>query len=504
MKPLSREAVGKLRGNIVRFFTDESNFRFVFVAALLCASLNVIRFWFYVATGIFMIWAAFLFGYRLLYQQRIRRIRNRRLILLFLGSALLTCFIQFSFNIFVNIYYVAWMGICLFMFYGVHADKSRRSCALEVSRILDLINAVTTIMMTAGIILLVIFPKGFEFCGDAFAIHENRFVGILFNANVTAFYALMALISCNLLWVIRQSLGRLSIRLKVFYIVCCVINIFSLFISDSNASLLMLIVYLCFISFYVIFKGYKRGFVSMLFRIIALILACVVAASFMLGARTLVQSGTSAVLSMLSPHTQISTGVTSKPDENIIIIKPDDRPETTFEHQNTNIDSGRFKIWRQSAEMFRLFPVFGVGKGNVVDYGKTYLGGLRYEDFHNGLITIAVCYGAVGLFLFMVLAITIAKAMLKAIFRYRSENRRDCRVLMYITAFCAGYCVYSMFEVALLVDISYRVVIFWLLIGLAMSYVCSYERSAITAGENIPERSRSIRRAAAYLSSNRT
>lgn len=501
---MSCEAVGKLRDKIVSFFSDESNFRFVFVAALLCASLNVIRFWFYVAAGICMIWAAFLFGYRLIYQHRIRRIRNRRLILLFLGSALLTCFIQFSSNFIVNIYLVAWMGICFFMFYGIHADKSRRSCSIEVSRILDLINAVTTIIMTTGIILLIIFPKGFVIDGDSFAIHENRFVGIIFNANVTAFYALMALISCNLLLVIRKSLGKLNGKLIAFYIICSVINLFSLFISDSNASLLMLIVYLCFVSFYVIFKGYKRGFISLLFRIIALILACIVATSFLLGTRTLVQGGTSAVLSMLSPHTQISTGVTSKPDQNIIIIKPDDRPETTFEHQNTNIDSGRFKIWRQSAEMFRLFPVFGVGKGNVVDYGKTYLGGLRYEDFHNGLITIAVCYGSVGLMLFMVLAITIGKSMLKAIFRYRNENRRDCRVLMYITAFCAGYCVYSMFEVALLVDISYRVVIFWLLIGLAMSYVGSYERNAITAGENIPERSRSIRRVAAYLSNSRT
>ena len=83
--------------------------------------------------------------------------------------------------------------------------------------------------------------------------------------------------------------------------------------------------------------------------------------------------------------------------------------------------------------------------------------------------------------------------------RYRSENRRDGRALMYITAFCSAYCVYSMVEVALLVDISYRVVIFWLIIGLAESYIRSYEHKALINSENIPERSRSIHRVAAYL-----
>ena len=92
----------------------------------------------------------------------------------------------------------------------------------------------------------------------------------------------------------------------------------------------------------------------------------------------------------------------------------------------------------------------------------------------------------------MVLAIAIAKVMLKSIFRYRNENRRDGRVLMYITAFCTAYCAYSMFEVALLVDLSYRVLIFWLMIGLALSYTDSYERRALLHHENLPFRSREI------------
>ncbi len=495
---MGKTAVNKTGKKLVGFLTDTANFRFLFVGALLFASLNVIRYYFYVAAGILMIWAAFLFGYNMIYRRRILRVRNRRIILMFLGFAVLTCFLRMSTNFFANIYYVIWMGICYFLFYGIHADKSKRPCAREVCRIFDLVNIVTTVMMIIGLVLLFMYPKGFKYGGDVFAIFENRFVGIIFNANVTGFYALMGVICCHLLWIIKRSSGRLTKKSGAFYIICSIINLLAMFLSDSNATLLMLILYLCFISFYAIFRGYKKGFFSILFRLIALVLACIVIFAFMLGLRTLIQSGTSFVLSSISPHTTISTGVKTVPDGNVI-IRPDTKSRTTFEHQNTNIDSGRFKIWKQSAELFHLFPVLGVGKANMVDYGKEYIGGLRYEDLHNGLFTIAVSYGGTGMLLFMILALTVAKSMLKTIFRYRSENRRDGRALMYITAFCSAYCVYSMVEVALLVDISYRVVIFWLIIGLAESYIRSYEHKALINSENIPERSRSIHRVAAYL-----
>lgn len=485
---------------ILSFLRNDANFRFAFTASLLLASLNVIRYCFYVIAGILMIWGAGLFIYRMIYRRMILRVRSRELIILFLGCAYLTIFLHIGSNFFSNFYYVSYMAFCFFHFYGMHAGRSRRKCISELCTLLDFINIVTTIMMIAGLILLFMYPKGFTFAGDAFAIFESRFVGILFNANVTAFYALMAFIFCNLLWVIKRVNGKINYKWRIIYIVCGIINLLSLFITDSNASLLLLIIYLCFVAFYIIFKGYKRGVLSMLFRIAALALAAIVISAVLVSSRTLVQQGVSVVLKNISANTSpsISTGVTTKPNGNVV-IKPDNRPKnSSFGHQNTNIDSGRFTIWRQSMMLFTHFPVMGIGKANIVDYGKEYIGGLKYEDFHNGLITIAVSYGAVGIIIFMVLAITIAKKMLKDIFRYRDENRRDGRVLMYITAFCTAYVVYSTVEVALLVDISYRVVIFWLLIGVATAYADSYERSAFIKGENIPERSRSIRRIATY------
>lgn len=489
------------------FFTNEANFRLVFLGFMFFASLNLIRTFFYYAAGISMIWGAFLFGYKLIYKHRLRLMHNRRLIYLFLGCALISCLLHAGDNLAVNLYYLLFMAVCFFFFYGLHAGHGKNACRKEAALLFDLLIGATAVLMLAGLVLLVISPKGFEYGGDHFAIKENRFVGILFNANVTGFYAVCAVLLTNINWVMKRAHGALTLRWRIFYIVCYVINVLSLFLSDSNDSLLLLIVDLCFVSFYALFRGYRRGLTSFLGRIFALLLACIVIGYGLIGARTIVQSGVSLILTSASsgsPDAQIATGVTA--EDGVVKVKPDiekhnSSDNTTFEHKNTNLDSGRFTIWKQSAAMLKENPVFGIGKANIVDYGKKYLGGLKYDDFHNGLITILISYGAVGLNIFMVLAVTIAKSMFKAIFRYRKENRRDGRVLMYLTAFSAGYCAYSFFEVALLVDLSYRVIIFWLILGLAMSYVFSYERSALIAHENINKRSHSLYRLALHRAS---
>ncbi len=71
---------------------------------------------------------------------------------------------------------------------------------------------------------------------------------------------------------------------------------------------------------------------------------------------------------------------------------------------------------------------------------------------------------------------TVAKAVLKAMYKYKTRISCDGNVLVLIASFSAAYCVYSMFEVALFVDYTYRVFIFWLVIGLGMSYVFKYRR----------------------------
>lgn len=68
---------------------------------------------------------------------------------------------------------------------------------------------------------------------------------------------------------------------------------------------------------------------------------------------------------------------------------PSDKGPITFEHENSNIDSGRFKLYRESLDLFKISPVFGISNGNIVFYSQEYANGtLKYtyhnNDLHNG------------------------------------------------------------------------------------------------------------------------
>ena len=141
------------------------------------------------------------------------------------------------------------------------------------------------------------------------------------------------------------------------------------------------------------------------------------------------------------------------------------------------IDSGRIPLLKQAIKLFLLYPIFGVAPRNIVLYGEKYLGGLKYSDFHNGFVTILVSFGVVGFTFFIIFAVKIAKSMLICIFKKRNKNDTEREMLPCLLAFLAAYCVYSMFEITLLLDVSFKVLIFWLILGYAMSYLNHYEMS---------------------------
>lgn len=480
---------------IIKFLNNEKYFRLAFLSSLYFSVICMIGFYFYVISCVLVIWGAYLFVKKMIYQKMIYRVRCRNIIYAFLGTCVITSLIHWQDNFFKNMFIVCWLGVCFFFFMGAGTYRSAHRLRLEAGIFLKFIVTATAFVMLTGLILLGFFPQGFSFGGDHFCIYQNRFVGIIYNANITAFYAVMGMICCIILWGIESSLNRLSLRTKIYYIFCNIINILALFLSDSNGSLLLLIVFCSFIAFYMIYKDYRKGFFNFLVRLLSLSLSCIVIVMSLLGTRTVVQRLTTELISISEPTAKISTGVTASNGK--VHISDDTEkhePVTTFKHENKNLDSGRFVIWRQSLQLFEYFPIFGIGKANIELYGERYIGGLKYFDFHNGLITIIISFGLAGFNLFMILAVTTAKTLLKAIFRYQKDCQKDGWVLVLIVAFCAAYCVYSMLEIALLVDLSYKVFIFWFFIGLGLSYSSKYERQALLRNQNLPKRSAAIKR----------
>lgn len=481
------KTVSSLWQRFRQFFANPANFRLVLFVILYCD----IRYLFYpvymLVIGAMSLWSLGLMVYEMGVKRRIMRVKFRRIIFVFLVSATLSVLIHWRDNLPQNLLNLHWIAVCFFLLYGIHAEKSNIKVRREMKRLFDVLIFMTNVTMVAGLILFAIFPKGFELMNFGFVIIEGRFVGIIPNANVTAFYSAVSIILSAIMLRIRRADHTTSRKWQIWYLIGMALNCVTLVLTDSNATMVFMMVFLSFLFFYELFKEFSlKKLPTLLFRLAAVLLACVLVVTILLATRGGVQNAISFILMPRNSGVVISTDLNAT-DDNINLDRTELSPKPSnakkiLGHQNTNIDSGRFVLWRQALGLIEQFPLMGIGKENIASYGVEYLGGIRYTDlggnkyvdFHNGLLTITASFGIVGLSLFLVMMLTIAKAMLRSMFRHKIRSRRDGNVLVLIVAFCAGYCVYSMFEVALFADCTYRVCIFWLLVGYGMSCVMKY------------------------------
>lgn len=494
---------------ITALLMNTSAIRFSLLCLLFFGSVCVIdAACYFLATPIY-VWAGIVLYIKLIKEKKLRKIKHLPIITLFIASGLISVAVNFAYNIHENLFMIYYVILCFFLFYGLYAEKTHEAAKREMTFFFKFFLSSTTILMTISIIILLCSKKGFMFMDYYISIKDNRFVGIFTNANLLAFYAVIGVILCHILYLRHKAVSKFTLGVSLYYGICLFINLVSLFLSDSNGSLVFIIIYVCFIAFYKIFRNSDtvRTF-NFIFRIISLVLACVVFAFSFLTIRSFAQEGFAALLESERKFSEIqsieatstipesenskipeskpsNSEETSKADNNKYLPSDNtntenifsDKKATTFTHENKNIDSGRIPLLKQAIKLFLLYPIFGVAPRNIVLYGEKYLGGLKYSDFHNGFVTILVSFGVVGFTFFIIFAVKIAKSMLICIFKKRNKNDTEREMLPCLLAFLAAYCVYSMFEITLLLDVSFKVLIFWLILGYAMSYLNHYEIS---------------------------
>lgn len=494
---------------ITALLMNTSAIRFSLLCLLFFGSVCVIdAACYFLATPIY-VWAGIVLYIKLIKEKKLRKIKHLPIITLFIASGLISVAVNFAYNIHENLFMIYYVILCFFLFYGLYAEKTHEAAKREMTFFFKFFLSSTTILMTISIIILLCSKKGFMFMDYYISIKDNRFVGIFTNANLLAFYAVIGVILCHILYLRHKAVSKFTLGVSLYYGICLFINLVSLFLSDSNGSLVFIIIYVCFIAFYKIFRNSDtvRTF-NFIFRIISLVLACVVFAFSFLTIRSFAQEGFAALLESERKFSEIqsieatstipesenskipeskpsNSEETSKADNNKYLPSDNtntenifsDKKATTFTHENKNIDSGRIPLLKQAIKLFFLYPIFGVAPRNIVLYGEKYLGGLKYSDFHNGFVTILVSFGIVGFTFFIIFAVKIAKSMLICIFKKRNKNDTEREMLPCLLAFLAAYCVYSMFEITLLLDVSFKVLIFWLILGYAMSYLNHYEIS---------------------------
>lgn len=448
--------------NLKKALLSKSLFRQCYIICLFACNISYIHFVAYAALVLMVIWGAFLVVYSEITRRTALRTRYGFWLIAFFVSSVVTLLLHVLDNAFLNFAFLLHIAICFFIFYSVHTEK-QLNFRRELFNISRIIIYLTTVLGAAGLTLLVL-GIDFEFLSVKFIIYENRFTGLFLNPNQMAFSAVTAMFCCHMMlkrdFVILAGCRRIS---RIWLASCMAVNSIALLLSDSNGALVMLIGYAFFFVIYKMFGTESNfNFRQILVRSISCVLAGMVIVSSMFLLRTVCQLG----------FTQLIKN-------NQGIVLPIERPgeqahPVTFDHENTNVDSGRLVLWQQGLQMFAKHPVFGIGKGNIDYYGRQmFENGVKFSDhygdlapllvdFHNGYLTMLVCAGGLGFVLFSIFGVRFLISTTRHVLR---DTRLQQSEFPCMYSFLCAYLVYSVIEVTLLFNVMFTIVFFWLILG---------------------------------------
>ncbi len=250
---------------------------------------------------------------------------------------------------------------------------------------------------------------------------------------------------------------------------CGGINFLALFLSDSNASFLFIIIYFTTKIFYKSLSAYHSITSIQLFRECSFLVVCcatMIAGSFI--ARNTCQEVINVfvydVHRIEEPVSDDNPGPAPSPSALSTYM-----PDISIGRENYDISSGRITLFSQGIKLFLVNPILGIGRGNLVAYGEKFIdGGLIFSDLHNSYLTILVSYGLLGFIILFIFALFLSKSVCKYLFN--SVHVSNSSVFSKLFSALVAYCAYAVFEKGLLSEVTFMVVIFWAILGYTVSY----------------------------------
>lgn len=491
--------------NFKNLATDTSLFRKLFLISL---SFEMIAFLdipalvfkcFVLSWGLFILINNFFIG------RKAFEVKYKYILWAFLSLMVVTSFVHMSIWFIPNIVLVLYTAACFFMFYGMYTESPPE--AIEEEMVFILRFFIFFGLICAILSLLTLFLKNeINIYSYNLGIFKNRLIGIYTNSNILAFSMVESVVACDLMSTPYMKNKFKNKKLNNWFLLgCIVLSCVCVFLSDSNASFLFLIIYATMRVFCNLFfqnqtlrnlKFLKSSLIVMSF--------CMILMSVSFSLRNTCQRFIVDTVNDISVKQEAAYVETSgngggnensnsgsgsvsvpEPDEkskNSVLITPEKQKGKETElsdfhigRKHYEVSSGRLTLWKQGLEMFKHNPWIGIGRANLNMFAKKYLkNGLIHPDLHNGYLTILVCYGIIGFLIFGGFSILVAFDICKNMFLCVGKNYFD--VIVRIFSMLVAYCGYCLFEKAILFDMTFMVGFFWTMLGYEIFYINKFSK----------------------------
>lgn len=446
---------------------DSSLFRIYYMICLFFFMVLYVETIAYYAMFVLFYWGAFLSIHNIFKYKMYKKAYFSFWLFAFIISFAITLLLNINTNtdtVIYNFYMLLNCSICFFMFYGMHTEEGV-PFRWELYLIARIFVFLTSFFIIVGFVLLFL-----DYSNQTISVYyeSKLYKGFFTNPNYLGYASALCIIFCHMLtkpnFIHHSSQKRIS---RIWLFLAFSVSVVSLFLSNSSASLILLIVYATVIIILKLFAMTDdmpaRLIIS---RLIALAIGGIILLFLLIFIRSALRLGVSAIF---------SNGKYLDKD----LMEAISNGELFSLSKDTGYTSRMF-LWKAGAEIFKRYPLFGIGKGNLdsmiievtgrtnFNFGIKGIGRLSAADLHNGFYTILVTAGIVGFILFMIFLIKVMKMLIPVWYVQR-------RIMIYsvypsLIAFLFGYFVYAMFEKTVLFDRTYLVYSFWLLLSYAVCY----------------------------------
>lgn len=442
--------------------------------------------------SVVLVWGIFILVHNFFISKIVFKIKYHYLLWSFLILMLITSVVHMSIWFIPNLVITYYTAICFFVFYGMCARDNFEVIEKEMNFILKFYVNFSLVFGLISLCMLVIKPDTALF-GYYLGIYKNRLIGIYTNSNILAFSMIEAIVSSDILadfYFINSFKFKKISNWKLF--ICPIVSLVCLFLSDSNASFVFLIIYLTIRVFCnLLFKSnYSRRF--KFFRSMLITFGfCLSIISIFFSLRECCQNFMNVVINDVHNYAKYTVENTensnvkifSKKEYQNIFQKNENETPKNEETQNTKfhigrdhyeVSSGRITLFKQGIKIFKKNPIIGIGRANLRLYARKYIkGGLIHPDLHNGYLTILVSNGILGFLVFMIFSALVAIDICKCLFKFIKHDDFDvfCKLFSILVAYC-GYCL---FEKAIVFDMTFMVGFFWSMLGYTVSRMYRYK-----------------------------
>ncbi|MBR3971416.1 MAG: O-antigen ligase family protein [Ruminococcus sp.] len=452
-----------------QLFLDTSLFRLSYMLCLFFCMVMYVYIPSYAILCLLFVWGAALTIYTVVKKKTYSKLYLSLWIVLFAASFVITILFNISSDIYAVLYNVVMLlhiGICFFVFYGMHTENTV-PFRWELYLIARVFVYLSTVFSLIGLVMMLFTSGRF----DNYMYYEGVFKGFYINPNYQGYVSVLSIIFCHMLTKPNFILNSMQKRVSRIWIVTCIlINCIALLLCDSNASLLFIIVYA---AVYVLMKLFAMNDnltpKKMVIRGIVLILIGIVVLSIMMFVRVFCRVGVTAVFS--------EKGLTAAE------IKELSSDAVFIPNKDSGFTSRTF-LWGAGWKLFLSAPIFGIGKGSLLEgiiavtgrtnFNNDFDGVFRmcFTDLHSGYLSVLVHAGIIGFILFAVFMVRYFMMIFPVWFlqrRIMTHSVYPC-LLSYIIA----YFVFSFVERTMLFDVTFFVMTFWLFIGYTACYALDF------------------------------